>query len=66
LFLITFDYILSNFFFFTIKAALQAQFQQNRNMFQGNGNMMPNTPQALMYQQQQQAAMAMNRGTFGL
>lgn len=35
-------------------------------MFQGNGNMMPNTPQALMYQQQQQAAMAMNRGTFDL
>ena len=45
----------------TFLAALQAQFQ-NRAMY-GNGNMMANTPQALMFQQQQQAAMAMNRGS---
>lgn len=31
-------------------------------MYQNNGNMMANIPQALMFQQQQQAAMAMNRG----
>lgn len=33
-------------------------------MYQGNPNMLANTPQALMFQQQQQAAMAMNRGKY--
>ncbi|KAG0181331.1 hypothetical protein DFQ29_008691 [Apophysomyces sp. BC1021] len=41
-------------------AALQAQFQQNRALYQNNPEMAmmsPNTPQAILYRQQQQAAM---------
>jgi hypothetical protein len=47
-------------------AALQAQFQQGRALYQA-GAMSPNNPQTRLYQQQQAAAaaMAMNRGTTG-